>query len=549
MTAPILAAVLLSGVIAQSGPQPTAPPKPSAVLRGRVTAADTGRPLRRAQIAASIPGVQTRHTTSTNVRGEFELRDLPAGRYTVTVTRSGYLPWEYGRRHPGEPGTPIDLGEAETRDKLDFSLPRASTISGRIIDETGEAVAGVNVFVMRPEFFRGRRRLTPISSAFRTDDTGQYRIIGLQPGDYFVMATLRETWTTGGEKKQVFGYAPTFFPGTPTAADATRVRVAAGKDAPNTDIALIPMTAATISGVAVRADGSPIPGATVSLGQNVAGPTFQSFGSIASARVEPDGTWRFRDIAPGEYDLSVTWTAPDGARESGSMKVTVAGEDIDGLSLVTEGPISVTGDVVTDDGTPLPTSNGRLRVVVEHIGPDKAPVQVPSGSENGVVTDAGTFTYSTTRGRAIVQVWALPKGWAIKSVEAAGQDTADGVIEVSGSQKFEGVRVVITQSFPAVSGTTTDAQGKSVDGIVAIFPADDKRWLGVAGNIRWTRSDQYGRFRLETVAPGEYLAAALKTAQPADFLDPEYLATLATSAKRISVRAGQPQTLALTLTK
>src|SRR5688572_15248876 len=267
MIARVCAAVLLSGVIAQSSAQPAAPPKPSAVLRGRVTAADTGRPLRRAQVVAAITGVQTRHTTSTNVRGEFELRDLPAGRYTLTVTRSGYLPWEYGRRHPGEPGTPIDLGDGETRDKLDFSLPRASTISGRIIDETGEAVAGVSVFVMRPEFFRGRRRLTPISSAYRTDDTGQYRIVGLQPGDYFVMATLRETWTTGGEKKQVLGYAPTFFPGTPTAADAIRVRVAAGKDAPNTDIALIPMTAATISGVAVRADGSPIPGATVSLGQ------------------------------------------------------------------------------------------------------------------------------------------------------------------------------------------------------------------------------------------------------------------------------------------
>jgi hypothetical protein len=92
-----------------------------------------------------------------------------------------------------------------------------------------------------------------------------------------------------------------------------------------------------------------------------------------------------------------------------------------------------------------------------------------------------------------------------------------------------------------------DDQGKSVDGIVAIFPADEKRWLGVADNIRWTRSDQYGRFRLETVPPGDYLAAALKTAHPADLVDPEYLATLAASAKRLTVRAGQPQTLTLTL--
>jgi hypothetical protein len=548
MTARLLAAILLSGVVAQSTAQQTPPPKPSGVLRGRVTAADTGRPLRRAQVTAAAPGVQTRHTASTNVRGEYELRDLPAGRYTLSVTRSGYLPWEYGRRHPAEPGTPIDLGEAETRDKMDFSMPRGSTISGRVIDETSEPVAGVTVYVMRPEFFRGRRRLTPIIP-IRTDDTGQYRAVGLHPGEYFVVATLRETWTTGGEKKQVLGYAPTFFPGTPTAADAQRVTLAAGKDAGNVDIALIPMTAATISGVAVRADGSPISGATVSLGQNLAGPSFSSFSSIASARVEPDGTWRFRDIAPGEYDLSVSSTSPDGVRESGSMKVTVAGADVDGLSLVAEGPITVTGDVVTDDGTPLPTSNGRLRVVFEQIGPDKAPAQIVSGSENGVVTDSGTFAYTTTRGRAIVRVWSLPKGWAVKSVEAAGQDTADAAVDISGGQKFEGVHVVITRSFPMLSGTITDDQGKAVDGIVTIFPADDKRWLGVADNIKWTRTDQYGRFRLEAVPPGDYLAAALKTAQPADLVDPEYLATLAAAAKRLTVRTGQPQALTLTLTK
>src|SRR5687768_16157000 len=124
MTARLMAAILLSGVVAQSTAQQTPPLKPSGVLRGRVTAADSGRPLRRAQVTAAVPGVQTRHTASTNVRGEYELRELPAGRYTLSVTRSGYLPWEYGRRHPAEPGTPIDLGEAETRDKMDFSMPR-----------------------------------------------------------------------------------------------------------------------------------------------------------------------------------------------------------------------------------------------------------------------------------------------------------------------------------------------------------------------------------------------------------------------------------------
>ena len=79
------------------------------------------------------------------------------------------------------------------------------------------------------------------------------------------------------------------------------------------------------------------------------------------------------------------------------------------------------------------------------------------------------------------------------------------------------------------------------------LPADEKRWLGVADNID-ARSDQYGRFRSRQFRR-EIIGAALKTAQPADLVDPEYLATLASSAKRLTVRAGQPQTVALTLTK
>ena len=108
-----IAALLLTvaaSALAQPPQKPTdAKAKPTGVIRGRVTAADTGKPLRRAQIFLSAPDAGERRTASTNSRGEYEVTELAAARYSVTVTRSGYLPLSYGTRLPGEPGRPVDL--------------------------------------------------------------------------------------------------------------------------------------------------------------------------------------------------------------------------------------------------------------------------------------------------------------------------------------------------------------------------------------------------------------------------------------------------------
>jgi hypothetical protein len=55
----------------------------TAIIRGRVVAADTGRPLRRARVALSGQNRATSRTATTDLQGRYELRDLPAGRYYV----------------------------------------------------------------------------------------------------------------------------------------------------------------------------------------------------------------------------------------------------------------------------------------------------------------------------------------------------------------------------------------------------------------------------------------------------------------------------------
>src|SRR4051812_40979667 len=108
---------VLSSLAPVAQPPPQAAPPPdgrspvqtgTATVRGRVVAADTGKPLRRARITQSGAELgRDGRTTSTNLDGGYEVDALPVGRYMIRVSRSGYLTLQYGQRRPLEPGKPL----------------------------------------------------------------------------------------------------------------------------------------------------------------------------------------------------------------------------------------------------------------------------------------------------------------------------------------------------------------------------------------------------------------------------------------------------------
>src|SRR6185312_11046975 len=168
--------------------------------------------------------------------GRYEFRDLPGGRYNLSATKAGYVTVQYGQTRPFESGKPLDLADAQLMDKADFSLPRGSAISGRLVDEFGDPIADAVVSAMRSAWAGGRRRLQPTGRTAQTNDLGQFRIYGLSPGDYYVSATFRagdmvamdiamsavtgagSGGPTGSAPNS--GYAPTYFPGTPSGSEA-----------------------------------------------------------------------------------------------------------------------------------------------------------------------------------------------------------------------------------------------------------------------------------------------------------------------------------------
>ena len=164
----------------QSVGDPTMMPGPAAGTAKRVPAVfrtravDRHRRLRRAQVRLTAPEI--RSTALTDAEGRFEFRELPAGRFTLNASKSGYVSVQYGQTRPFEQGRPIELADRQVLDKTDVAMPRGGVISGRIVDEFGDPLPDALVSAMRQTWSNGRRRLLPTGRTSQTNDLGQFRM-------------------------------------------------------------------------------------------------------------------------------------------------------------------------------------------------------------------------------------------------------------------------------------------------------------------------------------------------------------------------------------
>ena len=526
--------------------------KGTASVKGKVVTADAGRPMRRVQISLSSPDLPESRSMSTTAQGIYEFKDLPAGRYTITATREGFIRLQYGQRRPGEPGRPLQLADGQRVENADFSLPRTGSISGRITDELGDPLPGVSIYPAQWKYFRGKRRMVPVpggTSFNRTDDTGQFRITGLEPGDYFVLATTRTTWTVDDKPDERIGFLPTYAGGTANPPEAMRIKVNMGQETPAGDFAMVPGRVANISGTATYSSGLPMNGESINMTQEFAGPGSSSQFGMQGAKVNPDGSFTIKNVPPGEYRLSVRGPGDkDHPAEGVTMTVSVTGEDLSGVMLVGGSGGSLSGRIVSDTGVPVPApSSSRMRVSARPVDPTST--YSSFDNDNGRVKDDGSFEVTNVYGQNRITVGPLPTGWAVRSIEHGGKDYADVPIDLRGGTRLDNVTVILSKTLPRVQGTLSDEQGKPAEGTVLLFPEEASKWGEDARLVRSTRPDLAGAFEFRNVIPGSYLIVPLEYVRDGEWADPEFLENLRDKGHRVRVDDKGAPPIQLTLKK
>jgi hypothetical protein len=538
--------VQASGGSGQMPPRDNAAPKTgTAILRGRVVAADSGQPLRKAQVRIFSPELRDARMATTDAQGRYEFKDLPAGRYTVTAAKGSYVGLSYGQTRPLEGGKPLEIGNAQTVEKVDFSLPKGSVFTGRVVDEFGEAMADVQVAVMRYQFMQGRRRLTNAGRTGMTNDIGEFRIFGLAPGQYYLSATLRNM-QMGTETEDRSGYAPTYYPGSPNPEAAQKITVGLGQTLSDLTMTLTPTRTARVTGSAFDSQGKPFPGMVMIVQRNGG-----MFMSNSAGRVMADGSFSINGVAPGEYTLQANGGGMGGDDpEFASVDVTVAGEDLSDVHLVATRPVTVTGRVIVDASAAASFRPANFSVFSN---PFQQDVMFMGGSRPGKVNDDFTFSVKVRPGRVRFSVGSPShggggSGFVQRAMRLNGVDVIDTGVDIRPNEDVAGLEIEMTNVVSNLSGIVSNARGEpSKDYTIVVFPQERERWGSGSRYVRSSRPDQDGRFKITGLPPGEYSAVAVEYVEPGEQTDPDFLERIKPKATPFSINEGETKTLDLKL--
>ena len=527
-----------------------APLKGTAVISGRVVAADTGQPLRRARVGLHGNGMgrEGSRNAMTDADGTFRIDGLPAGRYSLSASKARYVPTMLGARRPGASGRPIDLADGQRIENVTFALTNAGVITGHVTDDSGEPLIDVQVQAMRYRAMRGTRQLMPHSMSSPTDDTGAYRIHGLAPGTYYVMARDQDSMRFGPEDgpSEESGFASTYYPGTPVESEAQPIEVVAGVDAV-ADLALVPTRLTTVSGIVLSAAGAPATGGGVSLLTGGFG-----FGSSRSgAMIKPDGTFRITGVTPGEYTLQAhpTFEAPTPFgpprfafgmnRTTASMPIVVAGTPLADLRLVVLDNIRIPVTATFEATTEKPP---------EMVGINASSEKNRSGA-SAMRGEDGRLTLDVPPGTWRLSAHAGPP-WRVRRLSYRGREVEPGdEVELTAEPGGRIEAVFTTSKGSVVTGGVKNGSGNTVSDYIAfILPAegDIAGRLGF-GRFQVARPDQQGRFSAEGLRPGEYVAIAVEDLDMEEMFEPDVLEGLRKAGTPFRLREGENPVLDLTL--
>jgi len=524
--------------------QPAESPLEKCTIDGQVLDAATGDPVKKAEVLLrKVNSQESPYGAMTDARGHFAIEDVEPGDYRLWVERNGYIRSEYGARRPNHPGTILALGRGQRLRDIILHIVPQSAITGRVFDEDGEAISNVQIQALQYSYVRGKRQLVPSESGL-TNDLGEYRIHGLTPGGYVISAMFRSTEIrsgasrTGddrrGESAPEEGYAPTYYPGTSDPAAAIPVEVAAGNQIRGIDLTLLRIPTARVRGrVWNGITNRPGRNAMVMLLPRESA-RLGFFNRNATSVQDPDGNFEIHGVVPGSYVLFAQWG--DG---SARQPLEVWGTTIDGANLTIASNMELPGRVRIDgkgEG-----NFGDMRIYLEHR-------DLSLGLSADRVKPDGTFTLHNVAPDApyTVNLIAMPENLYTKSIRLGFEDVLETGFTLSRGTTASRLEVLLSPSGGESEGVVLDDRQRPFSGATVVLVPEPRRRSQLY-LYKTTTTDQYGRFRLRGIAPGEYKIFAWEDIESGAYQDPEFIRPFESRGQSFSFREYTRQTAQLAL--
>jgi hypothetical protein len=543
---------------------------PSGQISGHVFAADTGTPLAKAVVSLEVAGNSPiSESVETTADGVFHFTGLAPGKYLISIERCGYIsePHAYGTPTFSAGDDLVSLTAGEKREALDFRLKRGGVISGSVTDEDNEPVPGMIVqalpFPYEPGGSHGFFGME--GAAATTDDLGNFRLIGLNPGSYYVYVnTIGQRW---GRQRTV-EYREAYYPEADSPRDAQRVRVNTSAETSGIHVTVRLTRSFNIRGHVQGSCKGAAETSCMLLASRANSPMTSPGGNTA---VDDDGAFELTGLVPGEYSVKAiairqaNTEAMQTLLGTGSTRIQIL--DRDAEADVSVGPLGQISGTVVDESSKPGKPRG-LVIVIRQIGAqgaegadarmfiggkaDGRPVDAKGRFElTGIET--GTYVLGlAARGVQFDEPNQQTEGSAaddpdtmyLKEFVCAGRDYANRAFELNSSTRLSDCKVKLGHDTASIHGKVMDGDKGVAGQIVVAIPESPE----LRRNPRYTlsgRTNRDGQFSIIGIIPGDYLIFAVTPNAEQSYYALDFAERNQAAAERATFKPGEAKTFVL----
>jgi hypothetical protein len=530
-------------------------PNTAGTIAGRVLRADTGAPMASALVTL-MPDTEgatvSDRRTRTREDGGFSFTGVTPGDYNLRPEKNGFLAAEYDDVDQDSQGDSLTVGRGANLKGIDLRLRRWGVISGTVTDETGDPVQGVRVIAVRPCYWPRGDRTFDVPASTYTNDLGQYRLAGLEAGDYYVGAG---SGSDTGDKHLPDNarYTGAFYPAAEKISDAQIIEIAAGTEASAINFAVrIELNSYAIRGAVAGVGPGEFQNTSVQIRQeSLAGIT--SYGDpMAYINVGKDGSFSLPSVSPGDYEIEAQHfqrspTAKDDqvSVQVGLVTVRVTDADVGvRVAIPTAAIVHVKANLQNGD-RPAGRNQGLFLV------PADATATVGSANLPCCRTfDAlGGFTFQDVMPGSYYFSLTGPFSAAsyVERVVCNGTDYSEQPLVVSaGDAKFD-CEMTIVADGAKLTGKVMNEKGP-VRGYTVVAIPESQALRPLSGRVVGSpmpSDKKEGHFQIPALRPGDYLVFAVPYDRQQRYFAPDFAERNSESAVKIPIEPGESQNITL----